>query len=50
MPRSIASAMLNIDVDLHTVGAVLGHKDARSTARYAHLAAGTLSAAIRKIW
>ena len=47
--HSAASAMINNDVDLHTVGAVLGHKDARSTARYAHLAASTLSAAIRKI-
>ncbi len=47
--HSTASAMINNGVDLHTVGAVLGHKDSRSTARYSHLAARTLNAAIRKI-
>lgn len=47
--HSAASAMINANVDLHTVGAVLGHKDQRSTARYAHLSSGSLMAAIRKI-
>lgn len=47
--HSTASAMINNGVDLHTVGAVLGHKDSRSTARYSHLAARTLNAAVRKI-
>lgn len=47
--HSAASAMINNDVDLYTVGAVLGHKDFRSTKRYSHLATDTLAAAIRKI-
>lgn len=47
--HSTASALINSDVSLHVVGAVLGHKDPRSTARYAHLARGTLNATIRKI-
>lgn len=47
--HSTASAMINNNVDLYTVGAVLGHKDHRSTARYAHLARDTLDKAIRKI-
>jgi integrase len=49
MRHSAASAMINNDVDLYTVGAVLGHKDYRSTKRYSHLATDTLAAAIRKI-
>jgi integrase len=47
--HSAASEMINNDVDLYTVGAVLGHKDARSTARYSHLATNTLKAAVEKI-
>lgn len=47
--HSTASALINEDVDLYTVGAVLGHKDPRSTQRYAHLAHRTLAAAIGKI-
>jgi site-specific recombinase XerD len=47
--HSTASAMIDNGVDLHTVGAVLGHKDSRSTARYSHRAASTLNAAIRKV-
>ena len=47
--HSTASAMVNSGVSLHTVGQVLGHKDQRSTQRYAHLAQDTLQAAIRKI-
>ncbi len=47
--HSAASALINNNVDLHTVGAVLGHKDQRSTARYAHLSPSTLNDAIRKI-
>lgn len=49
MRHSAASAMINSGVDLYTVGAVLGHKDFRSTKRYSHLATDTLAAAIRKI-
>ena len=47
--HSAASEMINNDVDLYTVGKVLGHKSAVSTARYAHLAAGKLAAAVAQI-
>lgn len=47
--HSAASEMVNAEVDLYTVGAVLGHKDARSTQRYAHLRHGTLASAVGKI-
>jgi site-specific recombinase XerD len=36
-------------VDLYTVGAVLGHRDARSTKRYSRLNTDTLAAAVSKI-
>lgn len=35
--HSTASALINSGADLYTVGHVLGHKDPRSTQRYAHL-------------
>lgn len=47
--HSAASEMINADVDLFTVGAVLGHKDPRSTQRYAHLQHSTLAEAVGKI-
>lgn len=47
--HSAASEMINQGVDLYTVGAVLGHKDARSTKRYAHLNAETLAKAVEAI-
>jgi integrase len=47
--HSAASEMVNNDVDLFTVGKVLGHRSAASTARYAHLAAKKLQGAIGKI-
>jgi len=47
--HSAASEMINADVDLYVVGAVLGHKDPRSTQRYAHLRHATLAGAIGKI-
>jgi integrase len=47
--HSAASEMINNNVDLYTVGAVLGHKDTRSTKRYSHLVLGTLAAAMGKI-
>lgn len=47
--HSAASEMVNAGVALYTVGAVLGHKDQRSTARYAHLTAGTLAKAVDQI-
>ena len=47
--HSAASELVNAGVDLYTVGAVLGHKDARSTQRYAHLTHQTLADAVGKI-
>lgn len=47
--HSTASEMINAGVDLYTVGAVLGHKDPRSTQRYAHLRHDTLADAVGKI-
>jgi len=47
--HSAASAMINAGVDLYTVGAVLGHKSAASTRRYAHLATNALEVAVGKI-
>jgi site-specific recombinase XerD len=47
--HSSASAMIQDGVDLHTVGAVLGHRSSVSTRRYAHLATDNLKAAIGKI-
>lgn len=47
--HSAASEMLNAGVPLATIGAVLGHRDARSTKRYSHHRAETLAAAIGKI-
>lgn len=47
--HSAASAMINEGVDLHTVGAVLGHRSSASTKRYAHLATENLRGAIRMI-
>lgn len=47
--HSAASEMINAEIDLYTVGAVLGHKDPRSTKRYAHLRHGTLLAAVGTI-
>jgi integrase len=47
--HSAASELIRQDVDLYTVGKILGHKDSRSTARYSHLAVGALTAAIGKM-
>lgn len=47
--HSAASAMINADVDLYTVGAVLGHKSSESTKRYAHLATKKIEQAVLKI-
>lgn len=47
--HSAASEMINAKVDLFTVGAVLGHKDPRSTKRYSHLTSDTLANAIGTI-
>lgn len=47
--HSAASEMINSGIDLYTVGKVLGHKDAKSTSRYAHLTSETLTAAVSMI-
>ena len=47
--HSAASEMINQQVDLYTVGAVLGHKSAQSTKRYAHLATHSLRDAVARI-
>lgn len=47
--HSAASEMLNAGEDLFTIGGVLGHKSAVSTARYSHLMAHRLKGAVRKI-
>lgn len=47
--HSAASEMANAGVDLYTVGAVLGHRDPRSTKRYSHLTTETLANAVGKI-
>jgi len=47
--HSAASEMVDAGVDLYRVGAVLGHRDSRSTKRYAHLTATSLSGAVYTI-
>ena len=47
--HSAASEMINAGIDLYTVGAVLGHKDSRSTRRYAHLNTNALMGAVGRI-
>lgn len=47
--HSAASQLINNQVDLYTVGAVLGHKSSQSTQRYAHLATDTMRSAILRI-
>lgn len=47
--HSAASEMINGEVDLYTVGAVLGHKSAQSTKRYAQLATAALRRALGNI-
>lgn len=47
--HSAASSMANAGVSLYAIGAVLGHRDARSTKRYAHLTQQTLADAVGKI-
>jgi integrase len=47
--HSTASALINAGVSLPVIGAILGHRDARSTRRYAHLTAETLADAIGRV-
>jgi integrase len=44
-----ASEMINSNVDLYTVGTVLGHKSGASTRRYSHLLTDKLADAVSKI-
>jgi site-specific recombinase XerD len=41
--------MINNNVDLYTVAAVLGHKSTQTTKRYAHLSQARLVEAVGKI-
>jgi integrase len=47
--HSTGSELVNAGIDLYTVGKVLGHRDPRSTQRYAHLNTETMTAAVSKI-
>jgi integrase len=47
--HSAATAMIESGVEVYTVGAVLGHKSAQSTKRYAHHSVGKLATAINSI-
>ncbi|MGU9992099.1 site-specific integrase [Bordetella avium] len=47
--HSTASAMVQAGTPLYTVGKVLGHKSARSTARYSHLSTENLADALGAI-
>ncbi len=47
--HSTASEMINNGVSLNEVGAVLGHRDPKSTMRYAHLQKKTLASAIAQV-
>lgn len=47
--HTTASWLINAGVDLYTVGKILGHLTPTTTARYAHLAQGTLRKAMGKL-
>lgn len=47
--HSCATSMIDANVDLHTIGAVLGHKSAASMKRYAHQSTVRQEAAILRI-
>lgn len=47
--HTCASMLINKDVDLYTVGRVLGHNATVTTARYAHLSHDTLKKAMEKL-
>lgn len=47
--HSTASEMVNAGIDLHTVGAVLGHKSQQSTQRYSHLRTERIREAMKSI-
>lgn len=47
--HSAASEMVNNGVDLYSIGKVLGHRDPRSTQRYAHLNMTAMTDAVSRI-
>jgi integrase len=47
--HTCASWLINAGVDLYTVGRILGHSSPQTTARYAHLATGTLEKAMARL-
>jgi len=47
--HTTASLLINQGVDLHTIGAILGHASAQTTKRYAHLSVGAARRALMKI-
>jgi integrase len=47
--HTYASLLVDKDVDLYVVGALLGHKCAQTTARYAHLKVDKLKQAVAKL-
>lgn len=47
--HTTASLLINSEVDLFTVGKILGHTSPQTTARYAHLADAKLRDAMRKV-
>lgn len=47
--HSAASELIRVGVDLYTVGAILGHKSAASTKRYAHLGTRQAAEAINRM-
>lgn len=47
--HTCASWLINQDVDLYVVGKILGHSSPQSTARYSHLAEGTMARAMARL-
>jgi integrase len=47
--HTTASLLINRGVDLHTIGAILGHASAQTTKRYAHLSVDAARRALRRI-
>lgn len=47
--HTTASLLINLGVDLYTVGEILGHLDKRSTARYAHLSTDSKRKALERL-
>lgn len=47
--HTTASLLINAGVDLHTIGAILGHASAQTTKRYAHLSTKAARKALERI-